>query len=316
MTRPILVTGGAGFIGSHLVERLVAGGRRVHVADDLSRGRTEWLADGVDLHQLDIRDAAGLRRVVARVLPEAVVHLAAMHFIPDVDGAPELARGVNVEGTRALLDALYDSRPERLVFASTAAVYPDRAGPIAETCPPAPLDVYGQTKLEGEGLVERFASTTGTTVVLARIFNVIGPRETNAHVVPDLIGQLRGDSDRVRLGNLGSRRDYTDVRDVAEGLARLVAASSTHVARVNVGSGRGISVAELVSACERVLGRSIEVEIEPRRRRDVDRRELVADSTLLRQLTGWSPTRTLDATLAELLATSSDASGSGDGGRA
>ena len=301
MTGTTLVTGGAGFVGSHLVERLVADGRRVHVVDDLSRGSADWLAAGVELDELDIRDAPGLRRVVARVLPEVVVHLAAMHFIPDVDGAPELARDVNVRGTRALLDALADSPPRRLVFASTAAVYPDRAGPIPETCPPDPLDVYGQTKLEGERLVEQFASGTGTSVVLARIFNVIGPRETNAHVVPDLVGQLRGGARDVRLGNLSSRRDYTDVRDVADALARLLTAPSEPVQRVNVGSGRGVSVAELVEACERVLGERAGVEVEPRRRRAVDRSELVADNAVLRRLTGWEPTRTLEDTLTTLL---------------
>jgi UDP-glucose 4-epimerase len=301
MTGPILITGGAGFIGSHLVEELARDGHEVSVVDDLSRGRVDWVRDGVRVDVLDIRDAGGLRRVVERVRPRTVVHLAAMHFIPDVDGAPALAQDMNVEGTRAVLDALGDAPPERLLFASTAAVYPDRSGPISEKCPPGPLDVYGHTKLEGERLVERYGSSTGTAVVLARIFNVVGPRETNAHVVPALIGQLRGGSQSVRLGNLASRRDYTDVRDVADALGRLLVVPLKPVQRVNVGSGRGVSVAELVEACERVLLQRIEVKIEPGRLRAVDRKELVADSALLRELTAWAPQRTLDETLADLL---------------
>jgi UDP-glucose 4-epimerase len=302
MTGPILVTGGAGFVGSHLVEQLVAEGRSVHVVDDLSRGHVEWLPEGVGLDELDIRDARGLRSAVVQVRPETVVHLAAMHFIPDVDGAPELAQDVNVQGTRALLDALEHAPPRRLLFASTAAVYPDRRGPISETCSPDPFDVYGRTKLEGERLVEAYGASTGTGVVLARIFNVVGPRETNAHVVPELVGQLRGGSRSVRLGNLYSRRDYTDVRDIADALARLLVVPPAPVRHVNVGSGRGVSVADLVAACERVLGQRIEVKVEPRRRRAVDRNELVADSTLLRSLTGWSPQRTIEETLGDLLA--------------
>jgi UDP-glucose 4-epimerase len=300
---PVLVVGGAGFIGSHLVERLVADGRPVHVVDDLSRGRRDWLPDGVGLDVLDVRDARGLADLVGRVRPVAVVHLAAMHFIPDVDGAPELARDVNVGGTSALLDAHVTSPPERLLFASTAAVYPDRAGPISEACVPAPFDVYGTTKLEGERLVEGFASATGATVVLARNFNVIGRRETNAHVVPDLVGQLRRHESPVRLGNLTPKRDYTDVRDTGDALAELLAVPTPSVQHVNVGSGRGVSVTELVAACERVLGHQIDVEVDPGRTRPVDRQELVADNMLLRRLTGWSPTRSIDQTLAELVET-------------
>lgn len=300
MTGPILITGGAGFIGSHLVERLVADGQPVHVVDDLSRGGAGWLPDGVRLDVVDVRDTDGLRRVVEEAHAETVVHLAAMHFIPDVDGAPELARDVNVGGTRALLDVLTDSPPQRLLFASTAAVYPDRTGTIAETCSPAPLDVYGETKLEGEQLVERFASSS-TTVVLARIFNVIGRRETNAHVVPDLVGQLRGGSLSVKLGNLDSRRDYTDVRDVAEALRRLLAVEGDAPATFNIGSGRSVSVAELVDVCELVLGRTIEIESDGRRFRTQDRAELVADAGLLRATTGWEPRWTLPETLADLL---------------
>jgi UDP-glucose 4-epimerase len=301
LTTPTLVTGGAGFVGSHLVERLAAEGHSVHVVDDLSRGRVEWLPDGVGLDVLDVRDLEGLRRVVATLCPGTVVHLAAMHFIPAVDGAPALAEAVNVGGTRALLAALEAVPPQRVLFASTAAVYPDVAGPIPETCRPAPLDTYGRTKLEGERLLEGFAASTGASVVLARIFNVVGPRETNAHVVPELVGQLREGATRVRLGNLESRRDYTDVRDVADALARLVGMKAAATLRVNVGSGRGVSVAELVAACERVLDRPVEVEVEEGRRRAVDRNELVADSALLRGLTGWSPERSLDNTLADLL---------------
>lgn len=297
-----LVTGGAGFVGSHLVGCLVAAGHDVSVVDDLSRGRAAWLADGVRLDVMDIRDARALRRVVGELQPATVVHLAAMHFIPDVDGAPELAHDVNVNGTRALLDAMEGAPPRSLLFASTAAVYPNRAGPIPEMCPAEPLDFYGQTKLEGEALVERFGEATGASVVLARIFNVIGPRETNAHVVPDLVGQLRTGARSVRLGNLDSRRDYTDVRDVADALARLLALDPRPVVRANVGSGSSVSVADLVETCQRVLGREIDVEVEAGRRRAVDRQELVADNAVLRRLIAWEPTYSLEQTLADLLA--------------
>jgi UDP-glucose 4-epimerase len=301
MSRAVLVTGGAGFVGSHLIDRLCAAGDRVSVLDDLSRGRREWLHANADLHEADIRDAEAVRRVVAEVVPDVVIHLAAMHFIPAVDGAPELARDVNVNGTRTLLAALAEQEPTLVLFASTAAVYPDRRGAIEETCPAAPIDLYGETKLAGEQLVQQFAAQAGTRCLVARIFNVIGPRETNPHVVPELVGQLRGGARAVRLGDLTPMRDYTDVRDVGAALHALVDLSDDEAGTFNVGSGRACSVADLVEECERVLGHSIGVETEQARLRKRDRAELVADPRRLRTATGWTPHHSLRSTLTDLL---------------
>jgi UDP-glucose 4-epimerase len=306
MPRVVLVTGGAGFIGSHLVERLCAAGERVGVVDDLSRGRREWVHPDAELHEADIRDSAALRRAVSALAPEVVVHLAALHFIPAVDGAPELAQDINVNGTSSLLDALSEQAPTLLLLASTAAVYPDCRGPIAETCPPAPLDVYGKTKLDAEGLIGEFASRAGTRCIAARVFNVIGPRETNRHVVPELVEQLRSGAATIRLGDLRPRRDYTDVRDVAAALQALVDTSDGKAEVVNVGSGSSWSVGELVEECERILGQSIDVETESARLRERDRAELVADPRLLQNVTGWRPRWSMGETLADLLGRSDD----------
>jgi UDP-glucose 4-epimerase len=310
MPRQVLITGGAGFVGSHLVERLVDEGDRVAVVDDLSRGHRTWLHPEAELHELDVRDVDSLQRTIERVRPEIVVHLAAMHFIPAVEGAPELAWDVNVNSTRSLLDGLLPQPPGMVLFASTAAVYPDRRGPIAETCPPDPLDVYGRTKLAGEELTRQFSRKTGAQCVVARIFNVIGRRETNPHVVPELVEQLRRTISPVRLGNLEPRRDYTDVLDVAVALQRLLSVPVDGGNTFNVGSGRAVSVADLVQVCEEVLGHAIEVTVDPQRLRAQDRMELVADPRLLRNATQWKPERSLHETLADLLA-GDEALGSG-----
>ncbi len=255
--RSVLVTGGAGFIGSHLVERLIAEECRVSVLDNLSRGSREWVPAETEIFVADVTEAAAVRDVVAQVRPDAVVHLAALHFIPAVDGAPELARAINVQGTKNVLAACAAAPPRRLLFASTAAVYPNQSEPLAERTPPAPMDVYGVTKLEGEGLVERFASSSGVDCVIARIFNVMGPRETNPHVVPEIVEQVRSGSDEIELGNLEPRRDLTDVRDVAAALARLLRMAPAGLSVFNVGSGRALSVLELVEECERIGGRAL-----------------------------------------------------------
>ena len=148
MARNILVTGGGGFIGSHLVERLEAD--RVDVIDSLSRGNRDWLPPEALLHAIDIRSPADVQRAVGQALPNVVVHLAALHFLPEVDGAPQLAWEVNVEGTRNLLEALVDKPPDLFLFGSTAAVYQDQQGAMPESSPVNPVDVYGRTKVAGE----------------------------------------------------------------------------------------------------------------------------------------------------------------------
>jgi UDP-glucose 4-epimerase len=298
----VLVTGGAGFIGSHLVERLVASRADVAVADDLSRGDPTWVPRGVALHRLDVCDGEALRGVVTAFRPTAVVHLAAVHFIPEVDGAPDRARRVNVDGTHELLEVLAAAPPEVVLFASSGAVYPDRRGAIPESCPVGPLDLYGRTKVEGERAVAQFAADTGTRCLIARLFNVIGMRETNPHVVPELVGQLRRGASPVQLGALDRVRDYTDVVDVAGAIAQLLQAPvDERLAVVNVGSGAGTSVRELVATCERILGRAIAVEIDPGRQRTQDRIELVADVEVLRSVVSRWPSRTVEQTLEHLL---------------
>jgi UDP-glucose 4-epimerase len=300
VTETLLITGGAGFIGSHLVERLVDARADVAVVDNLSRGERHWVPAGVPLHEADIRDLRRLRRIVGIVRPTSVVHLAAMHFVPAVDDAPALAREVNVDGTQNLLRALAPAPPELLLFASTAAVYPDRSGRIPESCAVGPFDVYGETKVEGERLVADFERGTGTRSIVARLFNVIGRRETNPHVVPELVTQVREGRTPIRLGALHPKRDYTDVVDVAAALARLLGPLDEDASVFNVGTGRGTSVADLVASCERIVGYELIVESDPRRVRRRDRAELVADVSLLRG-TGWAPTRTLEQTLRDLL---------------
>ena len=294
------MTGGAGFIGSHLVGEL-GSAFDVHVVDDLSRGRREWLSAEAVLHDADLRDAEALTRIVERVRPAVVAHLAAIHFIPAVDSAPQQAREINVRGSANLLRALASTPPALVLFASSAAVYPDVEGPIPESSRPDPIDVYGETKLEGERLFADFAAATGTRCLVARIFNVIGRRETNRHVVPELISQLRGGTDVVRLGNLTARRDYTDVVDVAWALARLLADPPHAHSTFNVGSGTAVSVGELVQTCEKILERPIDVVVDSGRLRARDRGELVADTRRLKSVLGSFPRRSLEETLTELL---------------
>lgn len=298
----VLVTGGAGFIGSHVVEQLIADGCSVSVLDDLSRGSRDWLPPEAELYEADVRDADAVRAAVAQARPDAVAHLAALHFIPAVDDAPQLARSVNVQGTANVIAACSEAPLRRLLFASTAAVYPNVDEPMTEQLTPAPLDLYGETKLEGEGFVKAFAAASGADCVIARIFNVMGPRETNPHVVPEIVAQVRSGADELELGNLEPRRDLTDVRDVARALARLLLGAPTGVSVFNVGSGRALSVFELVQECERIVGRPLKIRQMPERMRRVERATLLASTTRISEAVGWRPEHDVRSTLAELIA--------------
>jgi UDP-glucose 4-epimerase len=232
---------------------------------------------------VDLRDAEGVRRAVRDAAPWGVIHLAAIHFIPYCVAHPAEAVAVNLAGTQHLLDALLEAEPRRLVFASTADVYEPAEIAHEETHPVGPINVYGATKLMGEQLVDfHRARQPELETVVARLFNVYGPGETNPHVMPAIFEQLKS-SRTLSLGNLSPRRDYIYVEDMAAALVGLLAdapAGST----VNVGTGVSTSVKELVRSLESLLGERIEILVDPDRVRPSDRPRLQAGTERRRSI--------------------------------
>lgn len=299
--RTVLVTGGAGFIGSHVAGRFVAAGDDVHVLDNLFAGVVENAPAGATLHRVDLRDDA-IARAVDDVGPDVVVHLAAIHYIPYCNEHPAEAYEVNAWGTRALLDASLDSDLDDLVYASTAAVYPPRSEPHREADATGPMDVYGRSKLIGEDLVQRFAAETGTPTTSLRLFNVFGTRETNPHLVPAIVEQLKRDGAEIKLGNLTPKRDFVHVTDVARAVEVVVDAADDGYSVYNVGSGSAYSVREVVEATGAALGTRISVEQDSDRVRESDRPHLQASIDRISEELGWQPEVGLEEGLAELLA--------------
>jgi UDP-glucose 4-epimerase len=291
-----LVTGGCGFVGAALVRRLLAESYEVVVVDDLSRGSHANFGPDQDRVRVIEQDVtSSLSRIFASFQPEAVFHLAALHFIPDCDADPARCLRVNVDGTRSVLDAAVGLRgPVSLVVASSAAVYAPSDGPHQEQQDLlGPVDVYGQSKRWTEELAAGFAARTGTGVGIARLFNVFGPGETNAHFIPSLISQLKA-GESVRLGNLFSKRDYVFVDDVADALLRLARyAASGQSATVNIGSGRAYSGNEVVEALAELAADGVTPITDPSRLRPVDRPVLLADPTLAQKLLDWAPRTSL-----------------------
>jgi UDP-glucose 4-epimerase len=303
MSKIVLITGGAGFIGSALVDRLLAAGGEVHVLDDLSFGRRE-MARVPDhrFHQVDIRDRAAVREVIDRVRPQEVLHLAAIHFIPYCNQHPAEAADININGTIHVLDACASTPGVRQVFvASTAAVYPIVDGPIAEDHATGPVDIYGTTKLASERIADAFQARTGIPTIVGRFFNAFGPNETNAHLIPEIQRQVLEGARTLRLGNLDPKRDFIHTEDMARAMEALLSAGVRGFDVFNIGRGIEYSVREIVQAFERQLGEPLTIEVDPARVRRVERMHLLADVSKLKRVTGWEPRWGIDEGVATLL---------------
>jgi UDP-glucose 4-epimerase len=299
----ILITGGNGYVGRTLT-RMLAASHEVTVVDNLRSGALRLSGDElerIDFRRADIRDKQTVQSIFAEKQPEAVIHLAAVHFIPECEREPGEAIGINVLGTMNLLQACEPGT--RFVFASSAAVYaPEERPHQEESSPTGPMDIYGLTKLQGEDYIRYCASRLRLSAVIVRLFNVIGPGETNPHILPAILAQALKGETKLRLGNCHPKRDYIDVTDAAAGFAAIAlgAPSGEPVEVVNLGTGEAFSVYELVEELARVSDRPFEIETDPTRVRKSDRPYLAADTRRIFSRYGWQRRMDLRASLQEL----------------
>ena len=285
----VLLTGGAGFIGSHVADLLVERGCAVTVLDNLSFGKREHLHAQARLVECDLTDRKGVAECIGADAFDTVVHLAAIHFIPYCNQHPDLACRTNIEGTQNVIDAAQASGSVRRLFiASTAAVYPDCPGPIDETTPRAPLDVYGMTKSANEEQAAILARRSDIAVSVGRFFNAVGARETNPHLVPDILQRIR-QSNTIEIGNTTPKRDYIDVRDMASGVMAMLDGNRGGIDTCNIGTGEVYDVTEIAAVLSDIHGSSITLAPAERLMRRVERQNLQADSGRLQSRYGWRP---------------------------
>jgi UDP-glucose 4-epimerase len=288
-----VVTGGAGFIGSHVVEALLARGDEVHVLDNLSKGTRERVAAGAELHVGDIRDPDA---VFDAVRPEAVFHLAAQADVRLSVEHPEVDADVNVLGTVRILEAAR-RHGARVVFSSTGgAIYGECTGPVRETAERQPLAPYGTSKLCGEEYLATWNRLHGTRHVSLRFANVYGPRQEphgEAGVVAIFMGLLHeGGTPRI-YGDGSQTRDYVFVEDA---VGAMLVAFESDGGVFNVGTGVETSVLGLYDAIQRASGVTREPALAEARLGELQRS--VLDVSLAERELGWRPGSTLDEGLA------------------
>jgi len=289
-----IVTGGAGFIGSHVADALAARGDEVHVLDDLSKGKRENVGAGVELHVADIRDPDA---VFDAVRPEAVVHFAAQADVRVSVERPALDASVNVIGTVRILEAAR-RHGAKVVFASSGgAGYGECGGPAPETTPMEPLAPYGTSKLAGEEYLATYNRLYGTGHVTLRLGNVYGPRQEphgEAGVVAIFMGLLRdGGTPRI-YGDGSQTRDYVFAGDVVDAT---LAALAHDGGVFNVGTGVETSVLELYAAIRAASGVDRDPEHAEARLGELQRS--VLDPSLAARELGWRPAHSLAEGLAE-----------------
>jgi len=304
----LLVTGGAGFIGSVVVERLVERGHDVVVLDNLWRGHQAAVERGAEFALCDLRDGVRTREVVVEVAPDAVLHFAAATLVPESVADPSLYFGVNVVGSHHLLAAMKETGVEAIVFSSTAAVYgmPEEL-PVTEEAEKRPINPYGQSKRMVEQMLEAHAAAYGLRFAALRYFNVAGAsarhgedHDPETHAIPVALQTLLGKRERFSVFGTDyptadgtAVRDYVHVLDLADAHLAALERLDRSLGAINLGTKDGFSVRELVDAVERVTGRPLPVVYEPRRAGDPP--ALVADSTRALETLGWTPARsTLD----------------------
>ncbi|GAB3671969.1 NAD-dependent 4,6-dehydratase LegB [Actinocorallia lasiicapitis] len=306
----VAVTGADGFIGSHLVERLVAEGHRVRaLAQYNSFGSWGWLdtlpADvmaSVEVQLGDVRDLGSMKALVDGA--EAVYHLAALIAIPYSYQAPRSYVETNVIGTLNVLEACREAGTGRIVHTSTSETYGTALTvPIAETHPLQAQSPYAASKAGADKLAESYHLSFGLPVVTLRPFNTFGPRQSARAFIPTVISQIAAGETVIKVGSLDPTRDFTYVKDTAAAFHAAATTPGIEGGLFNAGVGGEISMGDLAKAIAATMGRDVEFFSETQRQRPANSEvmRLVCDSSKFQAATGWKPAHTLEEGLAETI---------------
>jgi len=288
-----LVTGGAGFIGSHIVDALVRDGNKVRILDDFSSGKRENISsvmNKIKLIEGDIRDKAVVKNAVSGV--DYVFHEAALRSVPKSMGLPHLYNDVNITGTLNILEAARDAKVKRVVFASSSSIYGETEKlPEREDSYPLLISPYALSKLAGEYYCRIFSLMFGIEAVSLRYFNVFGPRQSleneYAVVIPKFITCILKDEQPPIHGDGKQTRDFTYVENVVQANLKAVTAKGAVAEVFNVACGKAYSVLDIVTYVNKILKKSIKPKLGPIRPGDV--KDTLADISKAKRILGFDP---------------------------
>ena len=300
----ITVTGGAGFIGSHLVPKLLSDGHQVLVVDNLSTGRRECVPLQAEFVELDLAraDEARVCKLFQDYEPSAVIHLAAMHYIPHCMDNPAETFLSNVRSTEVIVRALRSAPSAKLIAASTADVYPATEGAHVENEAPAPDNPYGVSKLLMEEIVAAAArKNPNLSCIVLRLFNVYGPGDNNPHVIPRILKRLAGPEPEIRIGATETTRDFVHVADVVRAICQALRHDSGKYEVFNVGTGRATSIGRVMELLLALAGDRRQVVQDKSLLRTFDRPSLTADIAKVSKALNWRPTVGIEEGLAQLI---------------
>ena len=292
-----LITGGAGFIGTNLVERLVHEGERVVVVDDLSAGKAERLPEKATLYRSSVCDTDILTSIMETEAIDVVIHLAALPSVQFSIEHPFESQKVNIDGTLSMLEAVRRAKVRRVVYAASSSAYGDQTVmPLKETMVPQPKSPYGLHKYYGEVMLKLWNDIHKIETVSLRFFNVYGPHfDPNgayALVIGKFLKQRVENKPMTITGDGEQTRDFVHVKDIVDALVRASRSENVGCGEVlNVGTGRGVSVNEIA----RMIGGPVEY-IPPR----IEPKHALADASYIQSTLGWQPTMKLEDGIAEL----------------
>ena len=305
----ILVTGADGFIGSHLVELLLAEGYAVRALSYYnSFNYWGWLEDvpknpNLEIVSGDVRDPFFCEKICENV--DYVLHLAALIAIPYSYVAPDSYIDTNVKGTVNICQAAMRNKVKRVIHTSTSEVYGSaRYVPIDEKHPLQPQSPYSASKISADAMAMSYHLSFKLPLVIARPFNTFGPRQSARAVIPTIISQIAANKETIQIGDLNTTRDFNYVEDTCRGFLALLKSDQVIGKTVNIGSGREISIGDTITMISQIMGKKVNLEIDQNRIRPADSevQRLCCDNKQLVELTGFKPAFTLEKGLEKTIA--------------
>ncbi len=300
-----LVTGGTGFIGSHLVRRLVADGTEVHALTSATSSvypvRLGDLRDRIKLHEANLTDRGAVEALVETVAPSHIFHLGAYTHVGKSWHRVDECVQANLQGTVNLLQALEGSGYHRFVNMGTSEIYGDIAAPFREESPVHPVSPYAASKYAAECFCRVFWEGRGSPIVRLRPFNAYGPAQSADRVIPEIIMRaLRGE--RIRMTQGRQTREFNYVEDIVDGLVRAGAVPGIEGELINLGCGEDVSIREVATVLLNLLGNPVEAEFGALPERPTEIWTMRSDNSRARQLLGWEPKHSLSDGLQKTIA--------------